>query len=45
MTYPAFLDNQQVEELEAFGTLELTDELLEALMSWCYGDEPIVTPC
>jgi hypothetical protein len=41
MTYPAFLDTQQIEELEAFGVIELTDAMLDQLMSWCYGDEPL----
>ena len=39
--YPPFLDNQQIEELETFGTLELTEDLMEQMFAWL--GEPIPT--
>lgn len=39
--YPPFLSNIQVEELETFGVIEMTEELFESMMQWCLGDEPI----
>jgi hypothetical protein len=40
--YPAFLSNIQIEELETFGVIEMTEELFDAMMNWCQGDGPIV---
>jgi hypothetical protein len=39
--YPAFLNNQQIEELEIFGTIELTEDLMEQMFSWL--GEPVPT--
>lgn len=39
MTYPAFLDNQQIEELETMGYLEATEQLLDDLLSWCRDED------
>jgi hypothetical protein len=39
-----FLTNQQIEELETFGTLELTDALMAQLLSWS-DDVPSVNNC
>lgn len=44
MTYPAFLDQQQIEELETFGVIELTDALMEQMFSWM-DDIPTVKNC
>ena len=33
--YPSFLSVQQIEELEQFGVVEATDELIAALFEWC----------
>ena len=41
MSYPAFLDNQQIEELETFGIIELTETMLDQLLAWSFGDEPL----
>jgi hypothetical protein len=41
MSYAPFLTNQQVEELETFGIIELTDEMLDQLLAWSFGDEPL----
>ena len=45
MTYPAFLDNQQIEELETFGVIELTDDLMEQMFSWLNEPTPTVKNC
>ena len=36
--YPPFLSNQQIEELEQFGVVEATDELIESILEWCKND-------
>jgi hypothetical protein len=41
--YPSFLSQPQIEELEEFGTLELTQDLLNELFAWCDEPAPALT--
>mgnify|MGYP007077420040 CR=1 FL=1 len=38
---PPFLTDAQVEELDRFGVIEATDELLDAMFAWAYPDEQV----
>jgi hypothetical protein len=43
--YPSFLNNQQIEELEQFGVIELTEDLLDEMFSWIGEPTPTVNNC
>jgi len=34
-----FLTNAQVEELDRFGMIDLTDDMLDNLFEWAFADE------
>jgi hypothetical protein len=36
-----FLTNSQIEELDSFGYIEVTEDLIEDLMNWCRNPEKI----
>jgi hypothetical protein len=39
-----FLTNSQIEELDSFGYIEVTEDLIEDLMNWCRNlDENVHT--
>ncbi len=39
MTYFPFLDNTQIEELEEFGMIELTEEICESMTDYFGADD------